>query len=511
MQLFINGKEVDLSADERIAITLQACDMGDISRANTSYSNSFKVPKTANNVSVMEYLGVPGTVTRIPYQLNNVTLIEDSIVLVNNGYGVISETIDTHYSINVYGAEKAFFEKIRQYTIKETYGLRSILWSAQNLLNYLNPTSDFCFPVAQYNAETIHSGSLQNSGNVFSRTKAMSSSPHFFVKTLFQKIFSFLGYSLEYPMQNDFLFGNLVMPAGKGISKFPAVHGEFFNVQNLVPEISCDVFIREIMQRYGLIVQVDETAKKVTFKRMQDLILNGTVADWTDKFVEFKNEKYSMGKYGQKNYFKYSEDVENEFYPTQYPADELMGTFELDNETLDKEVTIIESNFQKAQYYRFSETNNSAKGRIFFHTQGGASYNLLDVAENEQQDNGDLKEKEVPHQLMYLYPIGTLSFSFIEPDGTTRTQSISGRACSNSNISFQQYINTNYSQIINLLNNMHLIKVRMKLSLLDVYNFDFFKRIYLQQYGAFFYLNKISNFEKDKLTEVELIRIPPIQ
>lgn len=513
MQIFLDGQELDLNPNERIALTFQISDIADLSKANTSYTNKFKIPKTEKNLRILHYLGVPGNLSRKPYILNNVTVLEDSILILGNGYCEISDANGKEYNINIYGSEKTFFEKLKNYTLKDIYPTTNIIWTAQNLLNYVNSSSNFCFPVAQYNGESFHSGSLQTSGTAYSRTKATSSTPVFFVRYIFESIFSFLGYTVTYPMQTNSIFSKLVLPAQKGVSHFGIQHGDTFNLKNCVHEVACEVLIKELMHRYGLILKVDEINKKVTFQRMDNLLRSSLIIDWTDKFSSFGNEKYFLDGYAQKNYFKYSEDEADINMPELFPSDELIGSFNIQNETLDKEKTIIESAFKKPKMSRPIESNTNAKGRIFFPTSNGINYFLLDLAENTLENDGTYKIKEIPFQLMYLRNIGPtpINFSFIEPSGTQRTAiQIQGRTCSKDNISFQQFINENYVEVKNLLDTMNITKVTMKLSVLDIYRFDFFSRVYLQQFGCFFYVNKITNWQKDKLVDVELIKIPSV-
>ena len=511
MQIFLNGKELDLNVNERVAITMQINDLGDLSKANTSYTNKFKIPKTPNNVQVMKFLGVPGHLSRIPYVLNDVTVIEDSLVLLSNGYAEINDADDKSYNLNIYGSEKTFFEKLKLYMLKDVYPVTNVLWTAETLLPRANATSNYVFPVAQYNGNTIHSGSLQNINSVFTRTKVTQTSPHFYVKYLFESIFTYLGYSVSYPVQSDPIFQRLVIPSQKGVSHFGVQYGDTFNIQNCVSEVTCDVLIKEIMFRYGLIIKVNEFEKKVTFTKLDTLIKNGSILDWTDKFSRFKNEKYSISGYGQKNFFKYKDDVAHENYPTIDPADSLLGSFEIDNQTLEPTKTIIDSSCIKPKMYRVVESNDWAKGRIFFWTTG-TSHFLFDVAENTIETNGDVKLKEVPFQIQYLKNLtGTVAYRFERPDNTFAQLLVSNpKSASFDNLSFQNFIDSNYPQVINMLQTMNVLKCEMNLSILDVNNFDFHRRIYLEQFGSFFYVNKINNFQKNKITEVELIKIPNI-
>lgn len=515
MQIFLNGLELDLIGNERVTITKQINDLADVSRAKTSYTNNFKILKTAKNVQIMNYLGVAGNQSQIQFRLNNVTLIEDSIVLLANGYAVIEPTEEKYYNLNLFGSEKTFFERLKNITLKEAYPVTNINWSASNLRTYITSNTNFCFPVMQYSDGTFHSGALQTSSSVFTRTPAITSTPMFFARFMFERIFSHLGYTVSYPIANDAIFNKLMFPPQKGVSHFGVMHGDTFNLQNCQREdVRCDEFVREIMWRFGMLIQVDEFDKKVTFTKIDELLKSAPIVDWTKNFSAFKSESYTFDNYAQKNYFKYSEDVADETFPSIFPAEQLQGSFTIGNETLNPEYTVIESKAQKPKIWRYIETNDYAKGRIFFWNATSANTQnfLIDVAENVAQDNGTVKIKEVPFQFFYLRNLGGLiNYSFIQPNGVFQTAiQVQSRTCSLDNISFQNYLDNHYIQFRNLLNNVNILKATFNLSVLDFYRFNLFSRVYLEQFGSYYYVNKITNWQKGKLCEVELVKIPPL-
>lgn len=137
---------------------------------------------------------------------------------------------------------------------------------------------------------------------------------------------------------------------------------------------------------------------------------------------------------------------------------------------------------------------------------------MLDIAENKANDDDSLTTKEVPFQFMYLKTIETAVQIFEGPTAVDNAQSYPSPCflLSKDFLNWNYYIDAHYPNIITLLENQKVLKVNMFLNVLDIYKFNFFSRIYLEQYGSYFYLNKINNWQKDKVVEVELIQIPPI-
>lgn len=512
MQIFFNGKELDLNPESKVVITMQIKELGDLSKANTLYTNKFNIPKTANNVAIMNFLGVNGNNSRLPYTLNRVTLLEDSIVLLENGYAEVSGTSDKDYEVNIYGSEKVFFEKIKALTLRDVYPDTIIVWTPANLQPHIESESNFCFPIAQYADGTYHTP-IEEAGTMFPSftvTDIKEISPHFFIKNLFENIFSYLGYTLVYPIANDPVFAKMVTPSQRGVSYFGVNHGTPFNIKNCVHDTTCDTLIKEILYRFGMIFQVDEFNKKITFTKLDTLIRNGKVIDWTNKVDSFKNEKYNMGNYAQRNFFKYGEDIPDEKNAASV-QDEMQGYFDIDNKVLDVNTTVIESVVTKATFFGHVIKDGRDRGQIVFKNPT-VIYPLLNVAENVIDDKGIKKNRVNPFQFQYLKNIPTTeAYNFhINSQVVSGIYPVTPRICTNENLSFQSFINSHYPQITNLLNNVVIVKAIMKLTLLDIYNFDFSSRIYLEQYGSYFYVNKITNFQKNKLTEVELVKIPPV-
>ncbi|PZR20888.1 MAG: hypothetical protein DI539_09455 [Flavobacterium psychrophilum] len=507
MEILFNNQALELDPNEKVVLTLQQNDLGDISKSNTSFTNSFKIKKTGNNVKVMEYLGVNGSSTRIPYQLNRVTIIENSIVLMENGYAEITDNDPKNYTINIYGAEKNFFEKVKNLTLKDAFPDMIITWTNTNLVPYLTSNEIICLPIAQYNKDSYHTD-VPDAFSTFSITEILNTTPHFFVKHLFESIFTYLGYTLNYPIGDDEVFKKMVIPCQKGVSHFNISEGTPFNIKNCVQEVGCDVLIKEIMYRYGMSFSCDESRKIVTFTQLNTLIKSASTVNWSEKFDSHKSTKYNLSGYARKNYFLYSEDTQDPNYSAS-TTNYLRGQFEIDNERLGMENTVITSQFQKAMMYGKTYSSGQLHGEIDFGGSVGR-YSLMNVAENLINDDGEVELRENPFQLMYLKTLPTtLNVHLRQPTGNL-IKNVPARICTHDFLSFQYFIDQHYPEIVNLFNNMVVLKGVFKLSLLDVYRFNFYRRIYLEQYGSFFYVNRISNWENGKLCEVELIQIPPV-
>lgn len=66
---------------------------------------------------------------------------------------------------------------------------------------------------------------------------------------------------------------------------------------------------------------------------------------------------------------------------------------------------------------------------------------------------------------------------------------------------------THYKSIFNSLQTPQVITTKFNLSAIEVTNWDFTRPVYISQFNAFYYVNRIEQFKVDNLTQLELVRI----
>ena len=98
--LYINGHLTDLDAGQVIAQTKQVNDLNSLDNRQTNYTNKFKLPKTANNIRIMNFLTLAGNGSNIPYQKNECSLYSDTgECFVYNGWAVVTDDGDSYNAV----------------------------------------------------------------------------------------------------------------------------------------------------------------------------------------------------------------------------------------------------------------------------------------------------------------------------------------------------------------------------------------------------------------------------
>jgi len=118
IELIINGKTLELDGKAKIKYTKQISDIFNIAKVNASYTNSFNAPKTPHNAKILDFLGLVGASSEIPYQKTPVTLRENGIELIKNGWLEVKETSD-YYKINIIDGAIDFFKQIENLTLSD--------------------------------------------------------------------------------------------------------------------------------------------------------------------------------------------------------------------------------------------------------------------------------------------------------------------------------------------------------------------------------------------------------
>lgn len=100
--LYINDSLLDTDKNTLIAQTKQVNDLNSLDNRQANITNSFKIPKTSNNLKVLGYMTIYGNMSRIPYQKNECSLYSDSgECFVYKGWALITDSGDS-FNMAVY-------------------------------------------------------------------------------------------------------------------------------------------------------------------------------------------------------------------------------------------------------------------------------------------------------------------------------------------------------------------------------------------------------------------------
>ena len=256
-----------------------------------------------------------------------------------------------------------------------------------------------------------------------------------------------------------------------------------------LPDITCKDFLKAIMQIHGLNIKYDTFNDKFIFTQMSKIyenLQNSLYYDWSDKLISQTPTKHQFDLgYAQNNYVKWKDDKLDETYN--------MTSFNL-NLTMENENVEFEKELIKIPF---------AASRLVSRLDSDAIPKIRMV----KTDGLEKPESR------YLSSYGIISGSpAIIIDSENVNEFIGFK---NPFVSYDAFSGYSFfdgekggGEIYGILkNNPRKILALFNLDILDIYNFDFSKAVYIKYYQAFFYVNKINNFIQGKPTEVELIKL----
>lgn len=590
-ELYINSSQIEIP-ERAVSRTLQINNIGELKDRQANYSNSINIPMTPKNIAVLEMLGIVGSTTRLPYTQVSVKYILDGIELISDGKGLIKNTKGV-YSLVIYDGNIAISDLLGKKELGQldfsayNHNLTTSIWTGS-----FTKTDGYIYGIGKFFPEDID-------GIITIDTQGVS----FYCHTLFQLIFTQLGYTVSGSIFSDPDFKSRVMTMDTGydrtstdnttpeynVSHLPDATYSFsfvlptiketlldsftavtsashritiagsvniifgfeyaFKVKvNSVQLISDDIpagsftktydievnsgdvidiyvsalseddggtekvsfdanfstkivsndisiaiafgdligdtlqidFIKDIMQRFGLIFRKTKNENNFEFKKMSTLLNDlASAEDWSDKFSSKTMESYKS-KYAQTNKMTYLYDRdENVLNPTFGD-----GEFLIDDVNLKVEKTLFKSIFKA------SKTTND----------------IVDLF-NWKLDNEIIVPVEDGIRIFKIViTSGSVDYRFAYDSEGSVTFTGDIATLDFDSINYQNEIDTNYTEVTDMLNDHKIIASNFNLNTIDIYNIDFFKLKYIKQLGQYFYLNKVSNYRNGKVTKVELIR-----
>ena len=254
-----------------------------------------------------------------------------------------------------------------------------------------------------------------------------------------------------------------------------------------LPKISQKDFLKGIANMVGGIFDIkDGKVSLITLDTIRSR--RATAVDWTSKLHSRGCEvSYVVGGYGQSSTMKYKED-------DTVTTDRGAGAIAVGDETIDKEKELFTLPWAACDNGTYL---------------GGKSLPMVIMYDS----TGD--RVNIQPRVLYMDFDEVYTDAVSYTDGSTTTAIAVPPYChfihpllDTGNLGFDNSLIVDYyTALRSMLTRSKLIEVNVYLTEVDINNLDLFTPVYLQQEGAHFLINKVSNWLPDRLTRVELIRL----
>lgn len=246
-------------------------------------------------------------------------------------------------------------------------------------------------------------------------------------------------------------------------------------------------FFKMFLQCFGLTVLIDNSNKIVYAYTMDKLYENKIKAkDWSKKLHHGKNSirSYTINNYAQNNSISLEDNSDDNITDT--------ASFAVDNRTLDNSKELFKIDLQSGR-------DNLARGLWYNGSNFTEEYReVANIPLMEKGESGNLSFKGSKVHLVEL--LDDYKLSSEDP-----VSHLYRRA---KHIRVYDLISGYYQKLTdNMLNHARVIEEELFLTDQDIEEFDQFVPVYIEYFGAFFYVNKIKNYISGRLTKCELIKL----
>lgn len=264
-----------------------------------------------------------------------------------------------------------------------------------------------------------------------------------------------------------------------------------------LPDMTQTEFIKTICNMFGLIPEVTSRDRKIKFWNYNDLYNNIPIArNWSAYLSEREDEiEFKFGDYAQNNYLRYkdSDDV---------IKDNGMGTMQIDDDTLPLEKKAVQLNISTCDEVEILtnvfSVNVSRIGFNKFNADTGGYDQNLSIDPRIVYVNYTQINTSPPYEK-------TLGIGpNVIPGGATDI--VTPKKASSLEVSFSNLV-YNYASLSRLLTKTNLRRAKFNLPVYEVAGLKHYIPIYLNQYKAYFYVNKINNYIPGKLCIIDLIKL----
>jgi hypothetical protein len=277
-------------------------------------------------------------------------------------------------------------------------------------------------------------------------------------------------------------------------------YNQEFEFTGNMPDISLKDFVKALCVRYNFLTYTNSAEKTIEFISFREYYsTTANCLDWTRKMdINNAGINFQQDGYARRTIFDYLID-------NKEVTEGAKGIMDIGNEIAEKEETVYKQPFAatpnikrllgieipQIKLYEIEDNKLQA---------GDVSPRILYVIQNTLLIQADLPDEQI-----VKYNDGVTELA---DENTTDPFAWYISQGKPENLGFENnLLPFAYTELTEVLKNYKKLTAWFNLTANDVINFDFKRPIYLQQFSAYFYVNKIENYTPQKLTKVELIKL----
>lgn len=236
----------------------------------------------------------------------------------------------------------------------------------------------------------------------------------------------------------------------------------------------------------------NRTPNTRTDRRIVDSHLDAAIQDWSRKVIlndrgeiwRPEGTEFTMGDYAQTNTLDYDNDEDAEMLNTQ-------GIISIDNENIERENELASLNFSASANRSINNTGSIHDKTTF------AVVPCYDVKKDKDGNTTDVTYNEPSPRILALNITTSGGLAHFEYGYFPRTMYFGGS---------EGIVAKRYAVYQRILKKFRMITVYVKLTVADICNLDYTRRVYLDVYGCYFAIYSVTTGE-DGICECKLIKL----
>jgi hypothetical protein len=279
--------------------------------------------------------------------------------------------------------------------------------------------------------------------------------------------------------------------------------GQKVQCERIFPDLSQKDLLKDTLQRFGIICQTDNASKTISFNSLRDIVNNIPVAkDWSSKCLnQGKQVAFQLGNYAQINYMQYQNDAN--VLPKKFGWSQIT----IADQTLPASAELFSSPFA-------ATLNRPYIGGTI------AQIKMID----DKSSSMDLSISVSPRILIdQKLNISVLNKSITFTDGSGHDRVVNdvistpyfykpdapepepgyGRG----SLLFDDLRKKYYPDLQKILKQTKKVVRYILITPRDIQELNLLIPVYIQQDGAYYYINKIEAWRKGQPTKVELVKL----
>ena len=276
-----------------------------------------------------------------------------------------------------------------------------------------------------------------------------------------------------------------------------------YPINNNLPDVSQSDYIKAIMQLFGLMVQIIDGV--FCFFSFNDVYDNFTNAfDWSDNlvlaskyetFIDFASD--TGMDLAMANYLRYKPDAD---ITDQYGDDYLSSS----NQFIPFRDILINQIFSASHPDTFTDMNSTVFNTIhadLFKTDNNANF-VADKKINQRICIKNTETVKINMPSVFGDPV-------VDQDGNpidiSQGRDIYRFLDNDNGLDYTSLKHNYWNKYADIILNYKQVRLKFILTPMQIKNFRFDYPIYLNQYGRYFFVKKINNWDVNKVTEIDLI------